>query len=62
MLELFKIKPKSVQIDAVITRADGTKENVGTIVYYNSNPILNLYWKVKTLFHKVFSNIKSKFK
>lgn len=34
-------KPKDSSIRAVITRADGTVEDLGLIAYYHRNPVLN---------------------
>ena len=45
---------KSIEIQAVITRKDGTIEDLGTICYANRNPILNYAWKIKVLFKKLF--------
>jgi hypothetical protein len=35
------------QIDAVIIRADGTREDIGTISYYHKNPLKRLAYKIK---------------
>lgn len=37
---------RSQSIEAVITRADGTVENLGTIAYYHRNPLRRLAWRV----------------
>jgi len=37
---------KAAQIDAVIIRADGTKENLGTIAYYHKNPLMRLRFRI----------------
>jgi hypothetical protein len=34
-------RPKKVTITAVVTRADGTVEDLGRVAYYNRNPVLN---------------------
>jgi hypothetical protein len=41
------IKPKSVELEAVVTRADGTVENLGTIATWHKNPVINLYRLLK---------------
>lgn len=40
---------KESRLTAVITRADGSVENLGTIAYYNKNPLLRLLWRVRNL-------------
>lgn len=34
-----KVRPKSASIAAVITRADGTVEDLGIVSYYHRNPL-----------------------
>lgn len=41
------IKPKQAELSVVVTRADGTKEDLGVVAYYSRNPIKRLWWKVK---------------
>lgn len=41
-------KIKSLELQAVIIRADGSKEDLGAIQYWNSNPIKQLMWRIKT--------------
>lgn len=41
------IKPKSAQIDAVIIRANGERQELGTIAYYSRNPLKMIYWRAK---------------
>jgi len=38
---------KEASIEAVIIRADGTREVLGTVGYYHRNPIKRFIWKVK---------------
>lgn len=40
-------KVKSVTLEAVVTRADGTVEDLGVIAYCSSNPFKNILWKLK---------------
>lgn len=42
---------KEVVLEAVITRADGTKENLGAIAYWNKNPLKRLLWRIKKWLH-----------
>lgn len=45
-----KSNTKESSISAVITRADGTIEDLGMISYYNSNPIKRWIFKIKQYF------------
>lgn len=38
---------RQASIDAIIIRADGTRENLGTIAYYHRNPLMRLLWVCK---------------
>lgn len=40
-------KAKEIHLEAVITRADGTVVNLGTIDYWHQNPIKRIIWKLK---------------
>ena len=44
---LINQKPKSIQIDAIITRADGTVEHIGTVSYWHRNPFKRIIWRIK---------------
>ena len=44
-------KVKEMSLSAIITRADGTIENLGTIQYWHSNPLKRLFWRIKTWLH-----------
>lgn len=49
-------KLKEMSVSAVITRADGTVEDLGTICYRHSNPFKTFAWYLvhpKQLAHKV---------
>lgn len=37
---------KQFTIEAVVIRADGTRENLGTICYYHKNPLKRWAWRV----------------
>jgi hypothetical protein len=39
-----------IAIRAVITRADGTVEDLGTISYWNKNPLRRLAYRIGRLF------------
>lgn len=38
----------SAQVSAVITRADGTVEDLGVISYWHKNPLRRLWWRITT--------------
>lgn len=38
---------KEIQVEAVITRADGTVERLGVVSYWHKNPIKRFLWKIK---------------
>ena len=38
---------KSITVSAVITRADGTIQNLGAVGYYHKNPLRMAWWKIK---------------
>lgn len=39
-------KVKSLQIEAVVIRADGTREDLGVVSYYHRNPLRRLAWRL----------------
>lgn len=43
-------KTKETKLTAVVTRADGTVEHLGTIAYYHSNPFRRLLWNIRQFF------------
>ena len=44
-------KVKQMEISAIITRADGTIENLGTIQYWHKNPFKRFLWRIKKWLH-----------
>ena len=48
---LASSKIKRAEIQAVIIRADGTREDLGTIAYYHDNPLKRWLWKARTIIH-----------
>jgi hypothetical protein len=38
---------KEAQISAVITRADGTIEQLGVVSYWHRNPLKRIFWSIK---------------
>jgi hypothetical protein len=43
----------SAKLSAVVTRADGTVENLGVISYWHKNPIKRLTWRVYRFFKEI---------
>jgi hypothetical protein len=43
---LWPVKPTQMSIEAVITRADGRVERLGTIAFYHRNPLRRALWRV----------------
>ena len=46
---------KMARLEAVVIRADGTREDLGTIAFYHQNPLKVWWWKIK---HKCASVYK----
>lgn len=44
-------KVKEMTLSAIITRADGTVEDLGAIQYWHSNPLKRFFWRIKTWLH-----------
>ena len=44
-------KVKQMEISDIITRADGTIENLGTIQYWHKNPLKRIIWRIKKWLH-----------
>ena len=40
---------KEAQIQAVVIRADGTREDLGVISYYHKNPLKRWIWRLKEM-------------
>lgn len=36
-----------VSIEAVVIRADGTREDLGVVSYWNKNPLRRLIWRMR---------------
>jgi hypothetical protein len=47
---------KSATIRAVITRADGSKEDLGAVAYWHKNPIKRLWFKLKEIIRGLARN------
>lgn len=44
------VPAKSATIEMIVTRADGTVENLGVVSYWHRSPLKRLAWRVKKLF------------
>lgn len=44
-------KVKEMSLSAVIVRADGTVENLGTIQYWHKNIFKRFIWRIKKWLH-----------
>jgi len=44
-------KVKQMELSAIITRADGTIEDLGTIQYWHKNPLKRIIWRIKKWLH-----------
>jgi hypothetical protein len=40
-------KPRSITVEAVVTRADGTVEDLGVVAYYHRNPLRRLIARMR---------------
>ena len=38
---------QSASIEAVVIRADGKREDLGTVSYWNKNPFRRLLWRLR---------------
>lgn len=47
---------KRQSIHAVVTRADGTVEDLGMIAYWHRNPLMRLAWRVWRAVRRAFGN------
>ena len=41
-----------VSIEAVVIRADGSREDLGTISYWHKNPLRRLLWRMRQMRRK----------
>lgn len=45
-----RVRTRESSISAIVTRADGTVEDLGEIAYWHRNPIMRLWWRIKRAF------------
>ena len=43
-------KAREASINAVVTRANGTVEDLGTVAYWHRNPLRRLWWRLTQTF------------
>ena len=46
---LTHAKAREARITAVVTRADGRVEDLGTLSYWHRNPLRRLAWRIRQL-------------
>jgi hypothetical protein len=42
-----KSNVRASSIEAVVIRADGKREDLGVVSYWNKNPFKRLFWRIK---------------
>lgn len=47
MAEAAHSKPTETSIEAVVIRADGTREDLGTVAYWHANPVRRVLGQAK---------------
>jgi len=53
-----KGQAKSVAMQAVVTRADGTVEVLGTVAYWHRNPLRRAWWALAQWCRRVQKNLR----
>ena len=56
------IHPKRIEIDAIVTKADGTVVNYGTVALFDKNPIITLCWNLKQALLRGLKRVSTLFK
>jgi len=51
MIEVTQSNVKQMELSAIITRADGTTEDLGTIQYWHKNVFKRILWRIKKWLH-----------
>jgi len=41
---------RETTVEMIVTRADGTVENLGVVSYWHRNPIMRVAWHLRKLF------------
>ena len=52
-MQVANINAKEIELTAVITRADGTIEELGVIDYWHKNPLKRFVWKLKKFLERI---------
>jgi predicted transcriptional regulator len=52
-MQIAKSNAKEIELIAVVTRADGTVEQLGVIDYWHKNPIKRFIWKLKKFLERI---------
>lgn len=53
MKDSSRLRPRRVEWHAVVTRADGTREDLGVVSAYYRNPLRRVAYRVKRMIGKV---------
>lgn len=53
MIQMAKGLLKSSEVQAVIIRADGTREELGTIAYWHRNPLKRIWFYISKQFRRI---------
>lgn len=40
-------RPREMIIDAIVIRADGSREDLGRVAYWHRNPLRRLWWRLR---------------
>jgi len=56
------LNAKRIEIDAVVTKADGTIVNHGTVAFYDRNPVSMLCWNLKQALLRGSKRVSTLFK
>jgi hypothetical protein len=51
-MQFANVNAKEIKLEAIVIRADGTRENLGVIDYWHQNPLKRFVWKLKKLLER----------
>lgn len=47
---------RSATVEATVTRADGTVENLGVVSYWHKNPLCRLAWRIRRAWRQLLAS------
>lgn len=47
---------RSASVEAVITRADGSTENLGEVAYWHRNPLRRIAWRIRRAWRQLLAS------